>query len=958
MSPPIEPHPAEAGARPAPGAATAPHGANLAARWHVQLLGGFRLRNDAGQEVTVAGRSAMLLLARLACGAERSHPREELVELLWPGVDLQAGRNRLRQTLWVLRSVLEAPGLDAMPVLVSDRQALRLAPGTVACDATHFERLVRERCYDAAAGLYGGELLPGFYEEWVDEERLRLAALLDRCHAAQAKAQPATPAAAPAAPMPAAATPLQHRAASLPSSLPAYVSRAYGIDAQASRLAQEVQAHRLLTLIGAGGTGKTRLAVELAHRLAAGVPAAAEPAAPAFDSVHFVALLACHSVRDMADAMAQALHARTGTTDDALGPMAQALAGRRALLVLDNFEQLPAQASLALGQLLARLPQLHLLVTSRRSLGLEGEREFRIQPLPLPAAGLAPAQAALNPAVALFVDRARAARDSFRLTERNVDAVCRLVHALEGAPLAIELAAARVRSHPLPLMLDMLQPGAPATAAGQAAAGTPVLDLLSRGGASGPGHKRHDSLRRVIEWSWQQLDPSQAVLLSDLSLFTHSCPLPAAAAVAGLANEEARLRLDELQAHCLLNLQEDEHGELRVALSAPVREFAASWLDAARAPTLRARLRRWMRVFGQAQPATPSLPQMRQELPHLQLALAGAASDGAGEEAVEIVLALRAGLSAISVPKQVVDALEAAVDQCADAALRCRGRVMLVVLRYELGEPEAAFQQAERALAEVPAGDGALRARALHRHAYAVWLRTRDHARLGEALQEALALARTHGQIDTEAGVLAIQAMLAGAIDRDYARNEALHRQVLSLYQRLGNQHLVNAGLYNLAICASNRGDHAEALQRLQAVSEACVRLGDVEFQARAAHVRGNALASLRRWPESAHAHREAIEVAFAGACLTPLAHALMDLPRALAHLGQPGVAIQLAGFIQHYWPQHLGEPGHDQQLKLRRIHRLVATQLSLAQRDALQAQGVGLSLPQAVRLALAQAQA
>lgn len=930
---------------------TAPAPASNAARWRVQLLGGFRLRDVAGRDVTVSGRSAMLLLARLATAPARSHPREELIEMLWPGVDLEAGRNRLRQTVWVLRSALEAPGLDAMPVLIADRQALRLAAGSVDCDVARFERLLREGRLADAGATYGGDLLPGFYDEWVNDERLRLAALFDRCQAAPA-------AAAATAPMPTLAaldTAAGEAAPSAPgwrpASLPAYVSRCFGIDRQATRLGEAVHAHRLVTLLGAGGAGKTRLAVELAHALATGQITLPMPDMEprSFDMVQFVPLLACRNAREVADAIALGLQLRSGETLDAQGPIVRALGGRRALLVLDNVEQLAADAAQDLGALLQRLPQLHLLLTSRRVLGLDGEREFRIRPLELPPVDAPLAEAALNPAVALFVDRARAARDGFRLNERHAAAVCGIVRALEGSPLAIELAAARVRSLTLPAMLQRLQ----APVGGDAAGGTPVLDLLSRGGTSNAGRKRHDSLRTVIEMSWQQLDPSQAGLLADLSIFPHGCRLEAAAAVSGLGLDEARARLDALQAQSMLSLDEDEQGELRVTLNAAMCEYAASRLDPDRAPVLRAALRRWLRAWGEALPPTPSLRAMRDEMPNLQTALASAAAEGAGEEAVRLVLALRVALSAVSVPRQVVQALEAALAVCEDRALRCRGLVMLVVLRYELGEWDAARQLAERALAEVPPGDGGLRARALHRHAYIAWLSTRDDIALGQALDEALALAREHGQDDTEAGVLVLQATMAGVVARDHARQAALHRQVLALYQRMGNAHLVNHALYNLAFCAFNQRAYAEVLERADAISDASRRLGNTEFVARAQHLRGNALAGLRRWSEAARAHREAIRLAYGAACLEPLAQALIDLPRALAHLHRPGAALQLSGFAREHWRRHLGEPGPRERHKLRLAQRLAAAQLGAASRDLHAAEGTGLGLADAVALAL-----
>ncbi len=142
------------------------------ARWRVRLLGGLRL-SDGEQTITrLPSRAVTVLLARLALAPERAHAREELVELLWPGVAPAVGRNRLRQALSTLKSLLEPAGrIPAQPVLQADRISVRVVSGTIACDAVQFERCIRAGRADAARALYGGELLPGFYDDWVDEER-------------------------------------------------------------------------------------------------------------------------------------------------------------------------------------------------------------------------------------------------------------------------------------------------------------------------------------------------------------------------------------------------------------------------------------------------------------------------------------------------------------------------------------------------------------------------------------------------------------------------------------------------------------------------------------------------------------------------------------------------------------------------------------------------------------------
>ena len=155
------------------------HGSPARARWQLRLLGAFEL-NDGQQRLTrLASRPMVALLARLALAPERSHPREELVELLWPGVALDVGRNRLRQTLSTLKSLLE-PSASAPPVIGADRQNLRLQPGALVCDALRFEQQVRAGQWSEARDLYRGELMPGFYDDWVLEARAHLATLFER----------------------------------------------------------------------------------------------------------------------------------------------------------------------------------------------------------------------------------------------------------------------------------------------------------------------------------------------------------------------------------------------------------------------------------------------------------------------------------------------------------------------------------------------------------------------------------------------------------------------------------------------------------------------------------------------------------------------------------------------------------------------------------------------------------
>ena len=252
----------------------------VAPAWRVRLLGDVSLHDGQLRALRLPSRAATALLARLALAPERAHSREELIELLWPGVDLDVGRNRLRQVLSTLKTALEAGA--STPVISADRQTVRVAPGTLSCDAVLFEAAWRGGRVEQARALYRGELMPGFFDEWIADERLRLAALADRL-ADGATTGPGSGVALPTT-----------------GAAPAYLTRLYGREADSARLRADVLQQRLVTLVGPGGAGKTRLAAELATALR-GAPRLRWPDGgwpeaglePPFDPVLFVPLVSC-----------------------------------------------------------------------------------------------------------------------------------------------------------------------------------------------------------------------------------------------------------------------------------------------------------------------------------------------------------------------------------------------------------------------------------------------------------------------------------------------------------------------------------------------------------------------------------------------------------------------------------------------------------------------------------------
>jgi predicted ATPase len=894
---------------------------------------------DGQQMLTRFGSgSVAALLARLAMFPRRSHAREELVELLWPEVEPEVGRNRLRQTLFALRTLLEPPGAVPQPVLLTDRQNVRVLEGTIECDAVEFERALREGRHAEALALYGGELLPGHYAEWIDEERLRLTALAERAteHLGRSAA-PVPPGLAEHDP-PAAA----RRAR---STLPVYLTRFFGREAEVERLGSALQQHRLVTLLGPGGSGKTRLAVELAAALRDAPPS---PAAPGFDPLLFVPLVHCDSREALLDGLLAGLRLPLGSGDP-VGQIAEALADRRCLLVLDNFEQLVDSGADVVAQLAAAAPGLHLLVTSQRALGLDGEREFVLAPLPAPAANASIAEAAASPAVALFVDRARAARTDFHLGERNRAALVELAQVLEGLPLAIELAASRIRSVSPGEMLEHLRPGGSTQWR---------LELLARSGTRAALDPRHASMQRAIEWSWQLLTPAHRHLLGELTVFEGSFEAADAAALTGAPS--VTVALDELVAQSLLAIEPAADGPTRYGLSSLIRAYAAATMTAEAAGTLRRRHRRWMTDKGMSLSIAPALDALRAQLRNLVAAVASALADGVPAEGVVLLVAWRRGLLDTSVPETLLADTQAALRLTDDAALASRGHTLLARLCLAAGRGEVAREHAEQGLAlartaaVAPGQDHAeLLARALHGAASVAWRTLRQPERPLALLDEAQPLAERCDDLGLRASLLALRAFIANIAQRDLARAEALHAEALALWESAGDTIAANNGRYNLAVCAMRARRHVEGLERLALVAAQATAQHDWRLLSQAWNVEGEAHWGQRHWREAAAAYRRSAELAWNVLAQQPLAYALWNLPHALARLRDPERAARLGAAAERFWVSQIGPLDAADQRQLRLLRRLVAVQIGAARTEAAWRAGALLGASEAVALAL-----
>jgi predicted ATPase len=310
---------------------------------------------------------------------------------------------------------------------------------------------------------------------------------------------------------------------------------------------------RLVTLTGPGGIGKTRLAVAAGERLRDrfGAGTVFVPLAPVTDPGLVLASIGRTVGADLAG------------TASPLEALAERFGDGAWLLILDNLEQV-VEVARDLGELLARCVGVMILATSRTVLGVRAEREYPVPPLLLPAdpADVSVENLAVSPAVALFVDRARAVRPGFTLTEANAAAVAEICRLLEGLPLAIELAAARIR---------LLDPGA-------------LLDRLSRSlDALGTGTvdlpERQYTLRATVQWSLDLLEEAERSLLEIVAVFVDGWTVEAAARVASLDEDRALELTEALARHSLIDLDSTEFGP-RPRMLETIRAFVAERLAA------------------------------------------------------------------------------------------------------------------------------------------------------------------------------------------------------------------------------------------------------------------------------------------------------------------------------------------------------------------------------------------
>jgi predicted ATPase/class 3 adenylate cyclase len=606
---------------------------------------------------------------------------------------------------------------------------------------------------------------------------------------------------------------LEGRATNLPAQPTPLVGRSRELEAVRTLLLGENT--RMVTLTGPGGTGKTRLALQVSADLVDEFP----------DGVYGV-LLAPIADPDMVPLeVARVLGIEETPTLSIAEALKVELANRRTLLLFDNFEHVIAAATL-LADLLGACPRLKLLVTSREPLRIAAERQYPVPPLGLPEATRvkSAAEAAEYEAVMLFVERARAVRPDFDLTDETAPIVAEICERLDGLPLAIELAAAWSKVLPPAALLRRLERR---------------LELPATRSADVPA--RQSTLRQAIEWSYDLLPDEERRLHARLSVFVGGCTVETAERV-GAPDGEVALEVLEgiasLVDRSLLRESEDAEGEPRFAMLATIREYAREHLceTGEEEEFLRRHALEFARFAEEADAGLRAGEQLlwfaRLEAEHdnLRAALDSSAANGDDQTALRLGGALGwfwyAHGHALEGCSRLTDLL--ARTESAPEELRARPLYALGVLLDQRGEHERAAELVERSLAVFRTHGERERVGAALNSLGLIKRGLGDLEAARSLLEESLAVRRELGDEARTASALSNLGVVAFE-QGDLDEAEARFTESLALDRAHGNEWGSAAALDNLAAVALERADAERARDLVRDTLEAAERVGDRE---------------------------------------------------------------------------------------------------------------------------------
>ena len=613
-----------------------------------------------------------------------------------------------------------------------------------------------------------------------------------------------------------------------PNNLPVQATTFFGREAEIAEVVEQLAGARLVTLTGPGGTGKTRLSLQVAGAVIDRYP----------DGVYFVPLGQITQAELVVPAIAHEVGLPDRGGSKPMERLEAHLRDRRTLLVLDNFEQV-TDAAPAVAELLSAVPTISVLVSSRSPLHVYGEREYPVPPLHVPDPRDLPPLAELSQydSVALFVDRARAAVPSFAVTSENAPAVAEICFRLDGLPLAIELAAARIK---------LLSPEA-------------ILQRLSRSmtflaGGARDLPARQQTLRGAIAWSHDMLDDGDRRIFAALSTFVGGASFDAIEAVCGDPDLDVFECLESLVDKSLVRRSEGIDGEVRFGMLETIRDFAHERLvESGTASELRERHAAWYLALAErVQPDIMGsekgrwLDLLDQEHDNLRAAITWATESGDVETAMRLVSSLwrfwqmrghlGEGLARASAAIAMADAER--YPECLARALDAAGG-----LAYWMADGEAASAFYERELdLQRQLGNRAGEAWALYSLAFtdmysgAATGNAFDPVNLARASTRMEEAVRIYRDIGDRAGTARalwgdanITWSLAPPMDSaEFRQGRENLFEALAIFEEAGDSFMTAWTRYTIAMTDIRLGDLETSLERLRAVLRVFHEAGDV----------------------------------------------------------------------------------------------------------------------------------